>query len=54
MALTGWGMTPLLSTFTDGHMQMQDAMKRKARPHPADAAMAMCWPSRFRARPAIA
>jgi hypothetical protein len=29
MALTGWGMTPLLSTFTDGHMQMQDAMKAK-------------------------
>lgn len=29
MALTGWGMTPLLSNFTDGHMQMQDAMKAK-------------------------
>lgn len=29
MALTGWGMTPLLSTFTDGHMQMQDAIKAK-------------------------
>lgn len=29
MALTGWGMTPLLSTFTDGHMQMRDAIKAK-------------------------
>lgn len=29
MALTGWGMTPLLSTYTDGHMQMQDALRQK-------------------------
>lgn len=29
MALTGWGMTPLLTTYTDGRMQMRDAMRRK-------------------------
>ncbi len=29
MALTGWGMTPLLTTYTDGRMQMRDAVRQK-------------------------